>query len=278
MNEIEYAHHLLNLTNSHPLKYVSSDVYTGLAGIGLTNLFFWKETKSQTYIDEAVSSADYLIKSAQVNGDKLSWLAPDGNTYIGHAKGASGISIFLMYMYKITHDKRYLSASKKALNFEISFAIEKENFISFPGKTKGSLTYSPYWFSGSAGVGAALMRYKYLTKETEFDNIITKIINDSNRIYTLFPGLFNGLAGLGNLFLDAEQFLEESKYRENALKICDSLNMFTQERKQGLAFPGDYLSTINCDFGSGSSGIALFLNRLINKENNFNFYIDEFLF
>jgi hypothetical protein len=32
--------------------------------------------------------------------------------------------------------------------------------------------------------------------------------------------------------------------------------------RQGIAFPGDMLSRLSCDYGSGSAGIVLFLNRL----------------
>ncbi|WP_026906803.1 class III lanthionine synthetase LanKC [Paucisalibacillus globulus] len=279
LGEEEYAYHIMNLANSHPLKHDSNDIYTGTAGIGLTNLFFWKETNNQTYLDEAVKAGNHLLESAHVtDNNTMFWSNPDGLTYIGHAKGASGIAVFFMYLYKITKDTNYLIASKRALEHDLSYAIDKSSFISFPAKTEGGISHSPYWLAGSAGVAAALMRYQSITKENEYDPIIKNILNDSRRIYTLFPGLFNGLAGLGNVLLDAEQFLaEKDVYRGYALKVADSLNMFLMKKKDGLAFPGDYLHVINNDFGSGASGIALFLNRLVNQENNFNFYLDDIL-
>jgi hypothetical protein len=48
--------------------------------------------------------------------------------------------------------------------------------------------------------------------------------------------------------------------------------MFRVERR-GIAFPGDSLSRLSCDYGTGSAGIALFLNRLLGRQKS-DFMLD----
>lgn len=279
LGEDTYSFKLMDLVNTHELKFSSPDIYTGTAGIGLANLFFWNKTKDEKYLNEAIECAEHLISIGiyHTNGT-VSWPSLDGTTYIGYPKGASGIALFLLYLFSITKNTRYLEISKKAISFDLSFSLDKGNFISFPSKTSNSVSFSPYWLSGSAGVATTLLRYRFVTKDTTYDNVLFKIINDSNRTYSTLPSLFQGLAGLGNLMLDAEQFLNNPEYGLAAQKISQALNIFSINKDNGIAFPGDSLNYINNDFGTGSSGILLFLNRLITKENNFNFLIDDILF
>ena len=46
--------------------------------------------------------------------------------------------------------------------------------------------------------------------------------------------------------------------------------------KRGIAFPGDSLSRLSCDYGTGSAGVALFLNRLLGRQKS-DFMLDPLL-
>jgi hypothetical protein len=96
--------------------------------------------------------------------------------------------------------------------------------------------------------------------------VLDKIALDCDRKYTIFPTRFFGLAGLGEFFLDMADFgVEESTAVECAWKNAAGALLFKVEREQGIAFPGEQLMRLSCDFGTGSAGIALFLHRLINR-------------
>jgi hypothetical protein len=58
---------------------------------------------------------------------------------------------------------------------------------------QGNIVY-PYWKMGSAGVGMAMLRYYRLLGEEKYKDMLELIYFDTNKKYTLFPGLFNGLA------------------------------------------------------------------------------------
>jgi hypothetical protein len=85
-----------------------------------------------------------------------------------------------------------------------------------------------------------------------------------------------GLAGLGDFLMDMNQFTGESRYLESARKVAKGIRQFRVERN-GIAFPGDFLSRLCCDLGTGSAGIALFLNRLAGHPNS-DFMLDALLY
>lgn len=46
LDEHELSFEIMGLTNNHKLKFKCPDIYTGTAGIGLTNLFFGQRQKT----------------------------------------------------------------------------------------------------------------------------------------------------------------------------------------------------------------------------------------
>ena len=103
---------------------------------------------------------------------------------------------------------------------------------------------------------------------------------DLMRKYTVFPSLFRGLAGLGNALLDLADFTGEERYHEAAHRAASGILQHRLQRPSGFAFPGEQLLRISTDFGTGSAGVGLFLDRLARhaqRPGNFNFTLDELL-
>lgn len=51
--------------------------------------------------------------------------------------------------------------------------------------------------------------------------------------------------------------------------------MFTSS-ETALLFPGEMLSRLCCDYGTGSAGITLFLNQQLGRQKS-NYILDDFL-
>jgi hypothetical protein len=124
----------------------------------------------------------------------------------------------------------------------------------------------------------SLLRYRQvLGASSEDAGFLPDLFIDADRKYTIFPGRFFGLAGLGEFHLDLAELGDN---RERALtaarRALAGILLFKIERPGGLAFPGDSLARISCDFGTGSAGIALFLHRLLNGGGP-AFMLDELL-
>jgi hypothetical protein len=152
----------------------------------------------------------------------------------------------------------------------------------------GSLTWlatesvrsaTPYWRWGSAGIGMVLLRYLRALGEARHEALLAGLDGDTDRKYTIFPGRFFGLAGIGDFHLD-RALLGHDRDRERALlaarKALSGILLFRVERAAGTAFPGESRTRISCDFGTGGAGIALFLHRLLTGGGP-AFMLDELL-
>ena len=165
----------------------------------------------------------------------------------------------------------------KALDFEMNNATpsmrgESISWMKFAGE--GSIVY-PYFKVGSAGMGMAMLRYYRLLGDKRYRDMLEKIYVDTTRKYTLFPGLFSGLAGLGEFLLDLHRVTNDSHHFDAAYRVAAGLSLFKIEKKQGLAFPGDMLRRISCDYGTGSAGVGHFLYRLTHREEEGAFNLDR---
>ncbi len=267
----------LRKAQTHPLLLKAADVFHGATGFGLANLHFWQRTRAQAFLDAAAWVGDWLLESKQETEQGYHWPTAEGAVRVGYAFGASGVALFLLYLYVSTGDKRFLNAGLRAVDFDLHCGISTEGFISFPEDVRNSTVLFPYWLNGTAGVATALVRYVAVTGSNELQSRLGQIIPDIMRKYTMTPGLFEGLAGLGNVLLDCYQFLGEERYLEEAHRVADGVLLFRLDKPSGVAFPGDYLYRISADFATGSAGIGLFLHRLLHGGGNFNFVPDSLL-
>ncbi|WP_214483784.1 class III lanthionine synthetase LanKC [Bacillus sp. SM2101] len=273
----DYATDVMERANNHPLLNKSTDIYTGLSGVGLANLYFWTITRDTSYIKMAKEVGDRLLDTGIKNEKGIYWPSPEGETHIGYSRGSSGTALYLLYLYQATNEQKYLDCGKEALDFDLNNSIKYEGIASFPRRVSNSNIVSPYWAFGTAGVATTVLRYFIVTESKYYKDQLNQIETDTFRKFSLFPGLYNGLSGIGNFLLDCYQFLNEEKYLHRAYDIAKSINSFKILKGDGVAFPGDNLFRINNDFGTGSSGIALFLHRLLNQGSNFNFLVDELI-
>ena len=286
LGQKELALKLMKTAADHDLLWDLSDVYYGAAGFGLACLYFHKETGDAYWLEQAARVGEKLIQQKNASDNGVYWPDLEGNVWTGYARGASGISVFLLYLYLVSGDTQFLETGRSALDYDLGAALELEGKIRMPRATADSITsphqkvYSHYWSDGSTGVCTALLRYISVLEEESDKEMLELIIADATRDYTGFPTLFTGLAGLGNVQLDAFGFTGDPKYLSSARYVTSGLLRFQIQKPDGIAFPGEQLLRISNDFGSGSAGIACFLHRLQHAEkylSNFNFMLDELL-
>jgi len=109
----------------------------------------------------------------------------------------------------------------------------------------------------------ALIRYHSVLGDERYMDFIEKIYLDLNRKYAVFPGLFIGLAGLGEALLDFHRFTGDDRFLRGAYRVATGLSLFRITRDEGIAFPGDGLNKICCDLATGSAGVGRFFHRLV---------------
>ena len=262
------AEKLFQLTFGHRLLERSSDLFYGEAGWGMTSLRFFMETGNELYLQKALDSGRRLAASHCKR--------QHANRPLGMAHGASGVALYLLYIYLATNNEDFLRAGRDMLESELSAAIHTEDGGFSWGRTADTQNTSyPYWRYGSAGIGATVVRYHNVLGNDIYRQTLEKVFIDTDREFVALPGRFSGQAGLGDFLLDAWEFTGEQKYFESANKIAQAILKFRVDRN-GTAFPGDSLNRLCCDYGSGSAGIALFLNRLAGRQKA-DFLLDALL-
>jgi len=274
---------LLGHAAEHPLLWERADVMHGCAGFGLAALRFWHTTGEQRFLDDAVRVGAHLAATAQRQASGVSWGTPDGKIPIGYGYGASGPALFLLYLHHATGDPEVLRLGRQALEFDLrqaqTIGSGLTSFPSYSGDT--SQVLRSYWDHGTAGVMTTLVRYLSTTGDERLADWVERLLPDLTRKYAVMPQMFHGLAGIGNALLDVAEFGGRRELFAEASRLAEGVLLFSIDRDEGVAFPGEQCMRETCDFATGSAGVALFLDRVRRAgpgdRTNFNFVVDELL-
>lgn len=261
----ETAERILALSHGHPLAHQSFDLFHGTAGMGLASLKFFLDLQDERYLTKAVAAGEHLLQSRRESEAGYFWTHEE-EVPLGLAHGASGISLFLLYLHLACGREDFLDTGIRALDFDLSRGFEtRDGGLSWRRYDNQASIIYPYWRYGSAGIGTVLVRYYSLLGDERYRDTIEKIFRDLNRKYAVYPGLFVGMSGVGEALLDFHRFTGEARFLEAAYRVASGLSLFRIEKDEGLAFPGDGLSRICCDLATGSAGAGRFLHRLVHR-------------
>ncbi|WP_375754309.1 class III lanthionine synthetase LanKC [Corallococcus exercitus] len=280
----EVALQTLRSARNHPLLRDAADVFHGAAGYGLACLRFHGLTGSQEWLDDAVSVGEQLLRTRIEKGAGVYWPDRDGAVGLGYAKGAAGIGLFLLYLSLATGDSRFLKTGTAALDHDLTHLWDEPGthlaMMRRPAGAGGAPESCPDWYEGTAGVGTALVRFWHVTRDERYRGLLERIAPDAARTYAATPGLFHGMAGLGNFLLDLYRFTGQSSYLQQARHAGQLTALFGVKQGAGVAFPGKDVTRLTLDFGTGTAGVALFLHRLAHadeRRDNFNLLPDTLL-
>jgi hypothetical protein len=273
------ARDTLAMTEDHPLLWRSADVFNGAAGWGMAQLRFFIATQDEAYLERARQAGRFLIETREIATTahgRCFWTVPEGvSASFGH--GAAGISLFLLYLYLATRDESFLETGEHAIEWAISKGFPNPNGGVSWFARDSTPSYTPYWRWGSSGIGRTILRYWHLTGEPRFRELMQQIHLDCDHKYTIFPGYFFGTAGICDMYMDMARFPHwEEMALGSAKKLLSGCMLFPVERPAGLAFPGESLSRISCDFGTGGAGIALMMHRYLTRSGA-SFMLDELI-
>ncbi|MCD9189245.1 MAG: class III lanthionine synthetase LanKC [Pyrinomonadaceae bacterium] len=268
---------ILQSTFDHPLLYTSADLGDGAAGWGMTNLKFFHELQDELFLQKALEAGEFITANLSENENGCFWDADKTgkNIHLGYYFGSSGISLFLLYLYLASKKEKFLDYGIKALDFDLNNAtVNNEGFKSWKKVVdQGRIVY-PYFGEGSAGVGKAVVRYSRLLGEEKYRKTIDEIFLDTNRKYAIYPGLNRGLAGLGDFLVDLYNLTKKQEHLDGAYRIASGILLSKIKREAGIAYPGEGLLKISCDYATGSAGIGRFLRRLTCVSEDADFTVD----
>jgi len=274
----DVANQLLDQAAQSPIAHEVPGMYYGAAGWGMANVAGWWRTREDRFVERAVKVGDWFLKTAS-ESDEGVWWEEGGIIPLGYGHGGSGVAVFLQHLYAAVGDSRFLKAAGRALDFEWS---ERESLDSsvlwFAHKgAHVASPKSPHVRHGSAGIGAAMLRHYILTRDTTFAHRAELCARSVASRHSNKPWHDYGLSGYGQLLLDMQEYGFGEAYRDNAYYLAEALLNYGIVLDDGVAFPGDDLLRISCDFGMGSAGIGLFLYRLAHPGTTRFLWIDDLI-
>lgn len=270
----EKAKEVLEKGRNHPVPQ-TYDLFYGLAGWGLTQLKFHQVFGEPQYLEAAIQAGRELLNQRISGEDGCHWAEGDDH-FFGYAHGASGVSLFLLYLYLATGDEEFLRVGKEALDSDLAQAVDLGEGLLWPSRTGPLRTVVPYWRYGSVGVGTVLLRYGRVVEDERYRHFLQGIKRAAMRKYAIFPHRGFGLAGMGDFLIDmANHGIDVDECMNAARNVAAGVLLFQLDREsEGIAFPGADLWKVSCDYTSGGAGIALFLDRLLTRRAP-DFVLDE---
>jgi serine/threonine protein kinase len=253
----------LRRANESPLRFAKADMWHGAAGLGWANLWFYSRDPQPDFLQRALEAGEHLLASAQDRETGCCWPNLDGNVHYGFAYGASGICLFLSQLYRATGDTRFGDLARRGLAFELASALDTAGVIRWFNHEKAREICEPYWEYGSAGIGCVFIRCATLLGDEHYRRVAEDVEAFAFCKWTVIPSQFSGLAGIGEYMLDLFKLTGRELYLNKAYAVADTILKYGVEKPQGIAFPGRFLLRLSNDFGTGSSGIGLFLLRLL---------------
>ncbi|MFM1539547.1 lanthionine synthetase LanC family protein, partial [Helcococcus bovis] len=254
---IDYDVEVSKIKSNLNFNINDSSLIHGLSGIGISLIKKYLTNKDSNTLIFIKKIADKLLQNN-------STFEKNGLFY-----GASGISLFLLYFYKLTNYDNYLFTGQKILQNDLNNLIE-DKFGCILLKQDQSNISSPYFMNGSVGVASVLLRYYLYTKNIEYKKIAITIMDSLIYNLSLHTGLFEGMSGIANTFLDCYFIVGDVKYLNVAKRMANDISNSLHINNKfisGYTRDGENLSF---SFDYGSSGIALFLDRLV-KQKKYNF-------
>ncbi len=267
------ALNLMKKVYSSKLRSEGEDIFYGASGWGLASLYFYKKTKSPRFLEGALEAAQIVDNKLMSQQNTELYQNVDEHFYSGFLHGNAGISLFFLRLFQVTQNKIYLEKAKQLMQIEINNGQMIDQELVWRKNYNEETTY-PYFQFGSIGIGLVAIRFFLALKDEYYLALAKKIADSVMHKCCVYPGVFAGMAGIGMFFLDLYAATQNDIYVQEAHRIAHQILLYKCSHEHGIAFPGDKLAAICTDYGTGSSGIGLFLNRLFLQGKGNELFID----
>ena len=241
------------------------DVTHGAAGQGIAAIAAGELLGRQDLIDQASRCADYLIANQSPDG---TWRLPEGvqgiagESFTGFAHGTAGIVYFLSE----AHRRTSRDDLENAWRLGAQWLIDQSELVSDARIWRYSDSKKDpwrWWCHGSPGIALTFLRLFESTGETQFADVAREALLQHS-VETRFHNLSqcHGLAGLGDIYLNAARVLDDRQFHQKAVSIAEALQHLGQTRGGGMSWMTEEIGMPTADLMVGSGGIVHFLLQL----------------
>jgi serine/threonine protein kinase len=247
---------------------ITYDIIYGIAGQGLAALQCMDTLDPQFSSDLLHHYAEILIQRQRLDG---AWNKDDEaekkEIVTGLGYGVAGIVYFLLKFGSKYHNNTALASAEKGLKYLVNQLKKKNDHYEWPASnlTKDA---GNWWCVGGPGMALAFLKFYELTKSEFHLKVAEKALrkHPNNFVYYKLSQC-HGLAGLGEIYLEAYRVTQKSEWIERATWIANQLFHFRKQPTSGDVYwltEKHVLPTAN--FMTGDSGVLHFLTRYNNQE------------
>ncbi|GAA1298339.1 serine/threonine protein kinase [Planotetraspora silvatica] len=223
----------------------ATDLYGGLAGIGLNQIYLGE-------LDKALGTASTLA-------ERLPGQAPGGT---GLMYGASGPALLFLRLYEKTGDVQWLDQAEAALRLDLGrCAVQADGSLRvtegrrvLAGLDRGSVGIS--WVLGE------LLRYR---ADPGLSAARQRLDRAARSLFHRQPGLFTGRAG-ALAYLCRERAGGWGLEDPEAGRQLAALSWHSMTYQGHLAFPGERLLRLSMDLATGTAGVLLAVGGALHGE------------
>jgi hypothetical protein len=191
-----------------------------------------------------------------------------GNSVVpGLMHGWSGLGLFFVRLYEETSDSGYLDVAVQALHRDLTACIEMDD---------GSLQAKeydrralPYVAVGSAGIALVADKALAHRADARLVEAMPKLIDACRAGFVAQSGLFNGRAGLMATLATLTARTRDQDDGETIMENLRRLTWHVVPYRGRLAFPGDQNLRLSMDLATGSAGVLLAINTVLNNHTEF---------
>lgn len=255
-------------STNHPLLYNSPDLFQGSAGVSHVLFQLFLETNDEGFLNQSLEILNSTFKKLENSEEGLYFINADNDIHYGLMHGSSSIAYVAMEIYNKVKDPVFRKHAKRLLEFDLSKRVEIEKGVySFPPSQNNNNTVLPYLRYGTAGVVTTLLEFYRAEEERDFAaEWINMLISDLKRKYTIFPGYFNGMAGIIDTLISVYQTMHVQEVKKAINRAVEGLLLYLVDNKDDAFFPSDGLFRTSADLGTGISGIMNVLYRFSEME------------
>lgn len=250
-------------------------LFDGQAGIGLTSLDLHRRTGERCYLDQAEHAAN-LVENAIFEGAftiGTGSASPQAvqrdrrgnaveNFYGGLLYGWSGLALFMVRMYEVTGDERWLRLGLTAAHRDLDLC---ETLGDGTLQMRNHARLLPYLATGSAGVAIVndlLLRY---APDDRLAAAIPALSLACAADFCIGSGLFNGRVGLVYALRRLASRLDWPDLTAQIDAGLQSLDLFALADEHGLVFPGEQNLRVSMDLATGSAGVLRLVSVLAGR-------------
>ncbi|MGW2229628.1 class III lanthionine synthetase LanKC [Streptomyces formicae] len=245
----ERALDLTELILQERWQRLPSDLYGGLAGVGLALDSLAESTGERTL-------GQYALRAAELLGERLASEEPpkNGRRRAGLLRGATGPALLFLRLYERGGDPALLDLAARALRADLDQCVTQ--------KRDGSLAVNegwrtmPYLGDGSVGIGMVIDDYLAHRDDERFEAARPGILAAASSRFCVQPGLFQGRAGL---LLHVNRSTTPGITPEDVAAQIEELGWFAMSYAGQLAFPGNQMLRLSMDLNTGTAGCLLAL-------------------